>query len=134
MAYVKKGIVTRRRGRRGMSGLGGASDCSPTQNFYPNLTFAGVTGQCSTPAEAAAALKSGSATGNLNGASGGTYTGGGSGISDLIKWGASLFGSAVAPTPTPAAPTVVAPSGMSTTTKIALAGGAVLLVAFVATR
>lgn len=121
-----------------MSGLGGASDCSPSQNFYPNLTFNGITGQCSTPSEATAALASGAATGNLDGPSGGTYTtpaagGGSSGFTDFLKGFASIFGSKVAPTPAPVAP-VVQQSGMSTTTKVAIAGGAVLVVALLATR
>lgn len=133
MAYVRKGLVSRRR--RGMSGLGGASDCSPSQSFYPNLTFAGVTGQCSTPTEAAAALKSGAATGNLDGASGGTYGApDGSGLSSFLKSVASIFGSAVAPTPAAPGMPVVQQSGMSTTTKVAIAGGAVLVVALLATR
>ena len=71
----RDGRVRRRRRGRGLAGMGSsAADCSPGQNFYPNLTYLGITGQCSDAATAQSMLSSGQASGNLNSASTGTFT------------------------------------------------------------
>ena len=134
MSYTRRYVTIDKKGRkhvtfRSMGALGGASDCGSGQTWYPNLTFAGFTGQCSTPAQAQAALSSGQATGNLNTAastdSGFNWGTAGSVAGNLLT---GLFG------PKPAGPAVAPQTGMSTTTKVALAGAGVLALALILKR
>lgn len=123
MAYQKR-VVKRVKGRNMVvyQALGGASDCGAGQTWYPNLTYAGVTGQCATPALAQSILSSGQATGNLNttadSSTGGLLAGAGQIAGGLLS---NLFG----PKP-PTTPAVAPSSGMSPTTMV-LIGGAGLL-------
>jgi len=118
MSYAKKHrLISRPLGLSGSQ-----ADCGAGQVYYPNLTFSGITGICSTPAQAQAALSSGAASGSLD-----TTPGGGGG-----GFAAALM-SAFAPPKAPAYPPGYNPyaqQGMSTGTMLALGLGAVGLLAF----
>lgn len=118
--------------RKPYSGLGDVSSCGADQVWDPNISFFGTQGQCMpranyTPDQLV----------NPNVIPGVVKTkgGGGSAAGDFFK---NLLGGLAAGAATPAqVPVIIAPaqSGMSTTTKLALAGGAaLLLVALLAKR
>ena len=88
--------------------LGGASDCGADQEWDASCSYAGVTGQCVPK-------------GTAGHAAGCTYPSGWDKAAGVIGG----FLSAVTGGPKPSAPVVVQ-TGMSTTTKVALAGAAAL--------
>jgi hypothetical protein len=115
--YLKPGRVS-----RGMA-LGGTS-CGAGQTYRGNVTFNGVQGQCMTDAQYATCKSTGKYAGMPCQV--------GTDYSSIASGLLSIF----APAPSSGLPAgaLVAPSGMSTTTKLALAAGAVALVAVIATR
>lgn len=113
-----------RKNRRGLSGLGGVENCGPDQVWDPNIEFYGIKGQCAPRANYSASQLE-----NPNAIPGVVKSKSGSSSStagDILK---SILGVMSAPAAAPMAPVYVAPAaGMSSTTKIAIAGGAALLV------
>ena len=104
--------------RRGMLGLGGASDCGAGQIWDPNFVYGTLPpGQCVTQAQSTANQSANPSQYDGSGASGV--------LNSLLQAGVSIFGSKPAATGVPVA------SGMSTTTMVALAGAAVLAFALV---
>lgn len=121
--------MNRARARRQMGGLGGASDCGAGQVWYPNLTYAGVTGQCATPAQAQQFLSSGMASGNMLTSAPGGGTDDTSVGSNVGAFFSKLFGGSS--TPPPGLPYMpMASPGLDMTTLL-LIGGAGLALFFV---
>ncbi len=109
-----------------LSPLGGVESCGPQQVWDPNATFNGIKGQCMPRSnyEASQLVDPNAYPGTVKTTAGSSF-----------NWG-GLFTAIFKPsTPAPAAPIVVQPApGMSTTTKVALASGAALLLVLIATR
>lgn len=122
-----------RKGRRGLSGLGGVENCGPDQVWDPNVEFYGIKGQCMPRKNYSASQLE-----NPNAIPGVVKTAGASsGPSTAQNVISSILGVLTAPAAAPVAPVYYPPaqSGMSSTTKLALAaGGALLLVAVIASR
>lgn len=117
MGYYLKGG----RSSRGMA-LGGTS-CGAGQTYRGNVTFNGIQGQCMTDAQYNECKSTGKYAGMPCKVS--------TDYSSIAQGLLSIFVPASTGLPSGA---VVAPSGMSTTTKLAIAAGAVALVAVIATR
>lgn len=111
--------------RRHLSGLGGVESCGANQVWDPNVTFNGIKGQCMPRSNYAASdlVDPSASPGVVKDKSSG------------FNWGGLLqaFVQPAAPAPAPTVIVQQAP-GMSTTTKIAIAGGAALLLVVLATR
>ncbi len=136
MSYANVKKLYHRRRTRAAMGASGPSDCGAGQMWYPNLTYAGVTGQCSDPLSAQSALNSGVATGNLNS---GTPTQGGGGGSNDNSVGSnigaalkSLFGGGSS-SQIPTLPYALPSSGPDMTT-VLLIGGVAALGIYLVTR
>ncbi len=110
------------RRRANLSGLSGVENCGPDQVWDPSIEFLGQKGQCM-PRNKYAAVQ----LENPNAFPGVVKT---SGVTSVL----SSVLSALNPTATATAavPYYAPQPGMSTTTKVAIAGGAVLLVALLA--
>ena len=107
---------------RNRAGLSGAESCGPNQIYYPDVTFAGVKGQCMTAAQYNECKSTGRYAGQACTVA--AATSGGTSWTDKL-WDAakSVVVAKVTPAPVYQQTTVAAP-GMSTTTKIAIAGAA----------
>lgn len=128
MPYINPMRLALRTRRRGLQGLGAFNDETPCTQIPAGDPYRKPGNYCATP-------DGGYVTFNPDGSTyvfPGTGPGGPAGGSVLDKIGAALSSVLLPKPPTPVA---IAPQiGMSTTTKIALAGGAVLLAAILLRR
>jgi hypothetical protein len=147
MSYSKSNIISRRipsglgylpsgtvRAHTVRGGLGGAESCGPNQQWDPNYTYAGITGQCVPKGTPFAMIQGACGAGYVKNAYG--YCVPASTPSPGIA--SSLFSGLMAAFKPPATPTTVyvptpaaASSGMSKNTMIAIGLGAVGLLAVV---
>ena len=99
----------------GMMGLGGAEACGPNQMWSPDYVYNGIKGQCLSVEQ----FKAWEAQKAAGGGSGGGW------FDSLVKGATDVLKARV--TPAPVTNITSAPgSGMSTTTKVAIAGGVLL--------
>lgn len=112
----------------GIAGLGGASDCGAGQTWYPNVTYAGVTGQCVNNSMVDSSGNIHMPDGTVLSASAAGPSGSSADITSIIGASAGILGKLFGSQPQP----VVMPAqgGMDTTTLLVLGGlglGALLL-------
>lgn len=111
MSYIRKN-------GNGLMGFGDASSCGSNQQWDAGCIFNGIKGQCVPTGMV------GKASGCTYDASSGSSGGGSSWLDSLIKGATEVLKAKVTPGQVT---NITAPSpGLSTTTKIAIAGGAVL--------
>lgn len=120
--YTKRGRVPRGSSLDGLLGALGSSSCGAGQTYRSNVTYAGRKGQCMTDAQ----YEQCKATGQ--------YGGQPCNVAPTLAETVTGILTVFAPTPAQVAPVVVPSGGMSTTTKLAIAAGAVGLVAVLALR
>lgn len=130
MPYVLKGRVHTKRARRGLLGFGDFNDETPCASIPAGDPYRKPGNYCATPDGGyvtfnpdgstyvqPSSSSSGPTAGSVIGAIGGALV--------------NIFGPKP---PISMSPPIMPPTGMSTTTKVALAGGALLMVALIARR